>query len=97
MKGVKTMNNLFITTSVVLLMFMFFCVYLMVRNEIVFRERNRIITIVHEAVMQRINDDVENYMKPWDRYNLMPSYEQMMWQLFKFKWQLPNEPIKPTP
>ena len=63
-----------------------FCIYMLHRNTIVYKELNRLIDENTKLAQQ---DIFYNRSYEW-RYNCFTKkiYTKMMWQLFKFKWSL---------
>lgn len=80
---------LLITSSVILL----FSLFMLFRNEVVYNERMRLLFIVHAQSIELIENGSDDWLIPQQLYNMLPSYNEMMWQIFTFRWELPSREV----
>ena len=64
-------------------------IFMMIRNTIVFTERNRLQSIISRQAMHNIHAQKE-WMFLYDNFN-KTTYNQMMFQPFKFRWDVDEE------
>lgn len=59
------------------------CVCFLRRNTAVYRERSRVIRLIHEANLADIEAGRFDYHWRYEAYEAGPSYEAMAWQLWR--------------
>lgn len=73
-----------------LIILFIFCIFLYYRNEIVFKARLRLV----EEVCSLCEKDMENGLDwewRYDELDRRSNYYKMVFQLFTFKWELPED------
>ena len=65
------------TVTIICFILIFCALYMLIRNEVVFRTR-----------MNILNDKTISHEERMRRHAALPSYDEMMWQLWKFRWKV---------